>query len=249
MIIPQLCGVKMNTQKPEPLVPSDGETLDIIEYFHTLQGEGPFTGWPAIFIRLAGCNLQCPACDTIYTGAGRTKIKTGDLFNEVLVKLIGQHPETKLIVITGGEPLRQNISPLVGAFIDCDYKVQVETNGVFAFGADLLHYLESGDLTLVVSPKTSRISPFTAERASCFKYVLRSGEVSEEDGLPLRALGHKASPQVARPPRGWKGRIFVNPQDDKADLQNRANLLTARDSALKHGYVLGVQLHKLIDLP
>ena len=45
----------------------DADVLEVHSIFYTLQGEGPFCGSPAIFIRLAGCNLQCPGCDTDYT--------------------------------------------------------------------------------------------------------------------------------------------------------------------------------------
>src|SRR3954467_9071958 len=49
------------------LVRSDGNSLSIHSIFYTLQGEGPYSGCPAVFMRLAGCNLQCPGCDTDYT--------------------------------------------------------------------------------------------------------------------------------------------------------------------------------------
>ena len=39
-------------------------TIDIDEIFYTLQGEGPTTGVPAIFLRVADCNLKCSWCDT-----------------------------------------------------------------------------------------------------------------------------------------------------------------------------------------
>ena len=42
----------------------DGQELWVQEVFYTLQGEGPFSGQPALFIRLAGCNLRCFWCDT-----------------------------------------------------------------------------------------------------------------------------------------------------------------------------------------
>ena len=53
------------TNKPmKQQVDSDGSTLDVVEIFSSIQGEGIYTGRPAIFIRLCGCGLQCYFCDT-----------------------------------------------------------------------------------------------------------------------------------------------------------------------------------------
>ena len=62
----------MNTQPTEKR--TNSQNLDITEIFFTIQGEGPFSGHRAVFIRLAGCNLQCPACDTINSIPSRLRI-------------------------------------------------------------------------------------------------------------------------------------------------------------------------------
>ena len=80
-------------------VPDDGG-LDVHSIFPTIQGEGPFVGQPAIFIRLAGCNLQCPLCDTEYT-EGRIRLSVPVIFDAVQEHIRLFAP---LIVITGGEP-------------------------------------------------------------------------------------------------------------------------------------------------
>jgi len=59
--------LSINQQKPEPRAKGDGSILDFHSMFFTIQGEGPFAGHRSIFVRLAGCNLQCPGCDTEYT--------------------------------------------------------------------------------------------------------------------------------------------------------------------------------------
>ena len=56
--------------------------LEVHSIFYTIQGEGPFCGTPAVFIRLAGCNLQCPSCDTNYTSKRRT-MTAEEIVNEV----------------------------------------------------------------------------------------------------------------------------------------------------------------------
>ena len=70
--------------------------LKVNEIFYSLQGEGFFTGTPAVFLRLSGCNLKCPFCDTRH--------ESGKLmdFPEILAG-ISEYP-ARHVVITGGEP-------------------------------------------------------------------------------------------------------------------------------------------------
>ena len=232
-----------NQQSPEARIA--GGLLDVHSIFDTIQGEGPFTGHRAIFIRLAGCNLQCPGCDTDYT-SNRKSMTISEVVSEVQFQLAHV---CDLIVITGGEPFRQAatthlILALVAGTVS---KIQVETNGVFGIPQDLWRFLGS-PLHVVVSPKTNKIHE-SCVVASAFKYVIDHQSVREEDGLPIRALGHKAKPYIARPPIGYKGHIYVNPADERDPVADRANLVAARDSAFRHGYILGVQLHKLVDVP
>jgi len=232
-----------NNQPPEAKVRR--EELDLHSWFDTIQGEGPFTGQRAMFIRLAGCNIQCPGCDTEYTN-GR-KLHSVDVITEMLATYV--HPMCKLFVITGGEPFRQSAttSLILALIAKTECKIQVETNGVFGIPQDLWHFL-GNPLHVVVSPKTNRIHESCA-RASAFKYVIDHKSVREEDGLPILALGHKASPYIARPPAEFDGPIYVNPADERDPVADKANLIAARDSAFKHGYILGVQLHKLVNVP
>lgn len=43
-----------------------GGLLQVQDVFYTIQGEGPFAGRTAVFIRLTGCNLRCWFCDTVW---------------------------------------------------------------------------------------------------------------------------------------------------------------------------------------
>ena len=233
----------INPQSPEAFEASNGAELDLHSIWHTLQGEGPFSGAPAIFIRLAGCNLQCPFCDTEYT-QGRQRVKIQQIVERV-VELRIEHPRTHLVVITGGEPTRQNIDVLVFVLRELKFHIQIESNGVLAPSQDFLSWVINGGVSYVVSPKTARICPQT-RYASAFKYVLAADSIREEDGLPLQALGHKAKPFIARPPANFSGIIYLNPMDASDPVANRANLLACRDSALKFGYNMGLQLHKIV---
>lgn len=234
----------MNNQKPEPRLIGDGIALDFHSMFFTIQGEGPFAGHRSVFVRLAGCNLQCPGCDTEYT-EGRSLEDTDTLVDEVGRVARAHNAFPTLVVITGGEPFRQNIGRLVQLLNEDGHTVQIESNGVFAPPHELEAYT-APEVTLVVSPKTRRINDKAARRADCFKYVLDADSVDPVDGLPVRALDHPAAGGVARPPHGKP--VYLNPYDAKNDVRNAQNLRAAANSCMAHGYILGVQLHKLIGL-
>lgn len=231
-----------NQQKPEAKASGNGDSLDVHSVFHTIQGEGPFAGRPAVFLRLAGCNLQCPFCDTEYTEGRETK-PIATIVQEVM---LCAHKHTTLVVITGGEPLRQSIGKLVTRLIRVGMHVQIESNGVFAPDETLALHLGQRDATLVISPKTKAVHEMAALRAKAFKYVLEAGLISPDDGLPIRALGHKAVPLVARPPSWYKGPIYVNPMDSHDPAKNAANIAATVASSLRFGHTLGLQIHKII---
>lgn len=99
--------------------------LKINEIFYSLQCEGPFAGHPAVFVRLAGCNLKCSFCDTEH--------EDGMIMEEEeIVHLVKEKSTCNLVVLTGGEPFLQNIEPLCELLILFGYRVQVETNGTVA---------------------------------------------------------------------------------------------------------------------
>lgn len=99
--------------------------MQISEIFYSLQGEGVNIGVPAVFLRLAGCNLRCEWCDTKYSWGSGEKMN----IPEILQK-IKKYP-AKHLVVTGGEPLMQQeeLSKLLQKLPD--YYIEVETNGCF----------------------------------------------------------------------------------------------------------------------
>jgi len=102
------------------------QLLQIVELFHSLQGEGRLTGVPSVFVRLAGCNLACVWCDTTYARApeaGRAMALPD------LVQRVCAFP-TRFVVLTGGEPmLASGIQALVVALLAQGKHVTIETNG------------------------------------------------------------------------------------------------------------------------
>ena len=225
-----------NTQQPTPQMLLDGNTIECAGLWDTIQGEGRYSGVPSVFIRLKGCNLQCPNCDTLYN-QGLTK-NTSKLVRKVL-DLQRQH-----VVITGGEPFRQNITELVNQLKDCNLIVTIETNGT-------LVYPQMQDVETAAYICCSPKSPKLRIPPNCidwFKYVLHHQHIDPHDGLPTQVLGYGHAP--ARPPLDFpRHQIFLQPEETMDDLTDRANLQACVDSSLKYGYRLSVQLHKLCDLP
>jgi 7-carboxy-7-deazaguanine synthase len=271
----------MNQQPIERRVMDPAGTLDVHSIFYTFQGEGPFAGTPCVFVRLGGCNLQCPGCDTIYTDVpeqpnAAPKYKRKLYTAAELCKAVNSAHTTgraysndlkALVVITGGEPFRQNVAPFIEQLIDdYGYYVQVESNGSF-MPPDLntehgswRHWADVGERKgayLVTSPKTSKMSIGHANWSCAFKYVL-SHESIADDGLPIYALDHSAGKGVARPPKeGNAAPVYLQPMDHSEAKrgmflshsqllqENRLSQQAVLESCLKHGYIYQLQVHKL----
>ena len=238
----------MNQQPIEKSVKSDGRTLDVHSIFYTLQGEGPFCGRPAVFVRLAGCNLQCPLCDTAYT-EGRQMMSV----NDIIERVAALRKQARLVVITGGEPFRQNLTNLCVELTAFGFMVQIETNGTLLPQEierfrPLVHIdatSNEGGVYIVCSPKTGKVNPYIRMAACAFKYVARADKLLG-DGLPGTALDHTAEPYLCRPPRD--ALVYLQPADEKDDERNARNVDAVVSSCLQNGFALQLQVHKLVNL-
>lgn len=232
--------MKLNSQTPEKK--DYQSTLEVHSIFSTIQGEGPFCGRPAVFVRLAGCNLQCPGCDTEYTD-NRQRMRYEAILFSIKHRLAVTDSNANLIVISGGEPFRQNIAPFCDFLIENDFDVQIETNGSMQIPMEL-----SQLVTVVCSPKTAKLHPSALHRANAFKYVMKVGNMREEDGLPLQALDHRATPYIARPHKSFRGKIYLQPMDEQDEELNLLNTQAVLSSAMKHNYTVQLQIHKLLNV-
>jgi 7-carboxy-7-deazaguanine synthase len=102
----------------------DYRVMRITEIFFSIQGESTRAGEPCIFVRLTGCSLRCAYCDTKYSYAGGREMP----LDEVL-SIVAGYP-SKLVEVTGGEPLEQEeVYPLMNSLLDRGYSVMLETGG------------------------------------------------------------------------------------------------------------------------
>lgn len=174
--------------------PDHAGKLLITSIFLTIQGEGPFAGRPAVFVRLAKCNLACHFCDTYFDSGDwmDTSEVVQRMFDTIAIKYgdVASAPRVGA-VITGGEPTLQ---PMLGelcrrlssagmAF------VQIETNGILA-PDDL-----GAGTCIVCSPKCAQshegkplgyTTPhaLTLEMANCLKFVVTADSDSPYHEIP-----------------------------------------------------------------
>lgn len=229
----------LNSQPVEKQELDPEGKLDVVEVFYTIQGEGPFAGRPAVFVRTAGCNLDCSRCDTDYTS--KRQVLTAEHLRARVVATAGGRCD--LVVITGGEPFRQNITPFANLMVVEElFNVQVETNGTL-----YVPNFPYWTTTVVCSPKTPQINPQLRQHVRHLKYVLEAGKVAV-DGLPTGSLGADCPP--CRPWDTFNGTVWVQPQDDYDVEKNARNVRAAVQSVMANGrFRLTLQTHKMVNLP
>ena len=103
-----------------------GKVLPLMEAFYTIQGEGFHKGKAAYFIRIGGCNVGCHWCDVkeSWDADAHPIIPTNKIVNDSI-----KHSNT--IVVTGGEPLMWDMTPLTNQLRSNNKKVHIETSGSY----------------------------------------------------------------------------------------------------------------------
>lgn len=159
--------------------------LQLTEIFYSVQGEGTFTGTPAVFVRLAGCNLSCAFCDTDYS------LKFVASTEDVIKMVRDAGGDCPMVILTGGEPLAQaGVVELIDALRKDGRRVHIESNGTIATELP-------PDVWLTVSPK-ERVDRRMAARANEVKLIV-DRRVPEEH---LALFAHHA--QILLQPEGNK---------------------------------------------
>lgn len=102
------------------------DKLPVMEHFYTIQGEGAWTGTPAYFIRLAGCDVGCHWCDVKDSWEVAPSQYTSI---DDLLKAVSTH-QAQRVVLTGGEPTLYDLGPLTDRLHASGLKIHIETAGV-----------------------------------------------------------------------------------------------------------------------
>lgn len=248
-------------------------SLQVVSIFYTIQGEGPLSGRPAVFVRLAKCNLACSFCDTTFDKG------TWMTFDEIEEKAWNSiSPELRppeyihnkvILVITGGEPtLQPNLSGFLLGQSGKWAEIQVESNG-------LIERLLPLGTVLVVSPKCTEpmlppsgslkrghyLKPLTAQlmRADALKFVVDSNPLNAYHMPPAWAdqwMHEQEKPVYISPMNAYQeGKPLQLLRDGKGAppsiwtpglldrARNEANHAHAADLCMKFGYHLSLQTH------
>lgn len=197
--------------------------MKVNEIFYSLQGEGWFTGTPAVFVRLSGCNLRCPFCDTDHhTGQQMTALE--------IATEVGRYG-ARHVVITGGEPTLQLEPELLRRLKALGLTVQLETNGTMEVPPEALALID----WVTCSPKTPP-SDIRIGRIDEVKVIW------EGPGLDLEPYFH--GPYAL-------ARVHSLQPCDTSDPSRNAAIIRSAVEAVKADprWRLSLQTHKLIHIP
>lgn len=174
--------------------------LALAEIFYSVQGEGTWVGTPAVFVRLAGCNLNCRFCDTDYSIKAFVSVK------QIVAKVRELGADCPMVVLTGGEPLAQRESSELIAELRADgRRVHIESNG--SVPVEL-----PPDVWLTVSPK-ERLHPAMAARANEVKLIVDERVPDEW----LAAFGNREVPTFLQPEGNKRSNIALALEAAKRD--------------------------------
>lgn len=217
----------------------------------TLQGEGPSLGRPAVFLRLAGCNLHCSWCDTKYTWDWANYDKAVEVHpmtpDDVAVELVAHRPagDQPLLVVSGGEPMLQQaaLGDLANR-LNGYFRIEVETAGTMAptdpqWDGWVSRYVVSPKLAHsgndpAKALRTGALRAF-AERARmfggvAFKFVCAEPADLDEVAALINVAGLDGAP------------VYIMPEGtDPATLSTR--LADLADAVIARGWYLTPRLH------
>ncbi len=210
------------------------DKLPVVEIFKSVQGEGPYQGRYALFLRLGLCNLKCKFCDTKYAltpGKNWRYVSPETLANE----LIRKYSDALFhFIITGGEPMLHEalIKELVGILLNRIRILEIETNGTIF--PQFLHKFSF--ITFNVSPKLENSGEKAEKRIikevlelysnlenAYFKFVI-SSEKDIEEVLAIKKQFYIPN-----------NKIFLMPMG-ATKKEVRKNAQTAFKLAVKYGF-------------
>jgi len=216
------------------------------EIFFSVQGEGINIGVPAVFLRLAVCNLRCSWCDTKYTWDWEHYSYDDEVreMSSIEIEECIKKFNCKHVVITGGEPILQarQLEPLAGSLKSQGYFIEVETNGTIVptheFAISVDQWNVSPKLENSGNSTKSRETPLALEYfanlpSAFFKYVVES----QSDVDEVVALNSKYKIAATK--------TLLMPQaTNQVELVKKSRILVER--CQEEGFRFSTRLHVLL---
>ena len=225
------------------------------EVYSTIQGEGSFTGTPAVFLRLQGCAVGCGWCDTKpsweqdewnrvdtigQATVGEHQKWTYASIDSILTAIQREAgPSITHVVVTGGEPFEQDIGQLINALQDEGFFVQIETSGTAPIPADIISRMIVANGTsnpfITVSPKIGMpgnlvMIPEVVEAANEIKMPVGK----QRDIDKLKDLLDQCDVPRETP-------VYLQPLSQSAKATD-----LCIDQAMQNGWKVSIQVHKYI---
>jgi len=201
-------------------------SLNVVEIFQSIQGEGANVGRSAIFIRLSGCNKACWYCDTDWSKGDSMSVS--QILDEVKKYSKADEYPNNLIIWTGGEPTLQLTNEVLDYF--SEYYNCIETNGTNPVPSKIQY--------ISCSPKVSpEILRANFERVNELRYPIGVGDLLPDISELPEADNYFVSP------------VFLG-EEKKRFQQVDENVKYAIDFVSMHPkWRLSIQLHKLLNIP
>lgn len=214
------------------------------DLYHCIQGEGVMAGTPMVLLRLHGCAVGCPFCDTKETWAIDSAQRVNSLddalgptsrwcemsASEINYEIAQRHSGALWVLVTGGEPADQHLGALTCALRDGGHRVALETSGT------ALGHVGAGFDWVCVSPKIDmpggrQILPESLASADEIKHVVgKESDIAKLDSM-LAELGAGVSAQICLQP---------------ISQSKRATAL-CKTTCKERNWRLSIQIHKYID--
>lgn len=208
------------------------QLLSISESFHSIQGEGHHAGRSTFFLRTQGCSVGCTWCDTKYSWS-KSKgsfFEIDSLYGEALSAI---RSGAEIIVITGGEPLEQNLEGLCSTFSSLSTPIHIETSGTQPL---------SGSFDwITLSPKRHKL-PLDEILGLCHELkVIITGPGDLEFAESMRAEVARCKPNSS----SNRTLFYLQPEwNNPVALTECVHFVKAHSP-----WRLSLQTHKMIDIP
>lgn len=217
--------------------------IPVSEIFYSIQGEGRYSGYPSVFVRVGGCNLKCPGfgekgCDSYYAVDGRFRNEWKLMSVEEIIKEVGKFAEHRPhLVITGGEPMLyyRELYELVKNF---DGLVGIETNATI--DVDFEEFEEYKNVVFAMSVKLANSGEKYEKRVK--KEVIRNYAKNAKKSFFKFVVSNECKEEIEDITKGCDLEIFCMPLGaSKEELEKNAPFVF--EFCLKNGYRYSDRLH------